>query len=153
IGGVKFASEGAKPTRREGLAYYRAVTQQFALDVRQYEPVDRIEREGDRFVVHSQPRGAPPNAARARAVVIATGSCGEPNLVGVPGEDLPHVTHRFREGHEAFQREALVVGGGNSAVECALDLWRSAARVTLVHFGPTFDHVIKPWILPDFEAA
>jgi thioredoxin reductase (NADPH) len=69
----------------------------------------------------------------------------------VPGEDLPHVTHVYREGHEAFLQDAVVVGGGNSAAEAALDLWRSGARVTLVHFGPTFDKKIKPWVLPDFE--
>jgi thioredoxin reductase (NADPH) len=83
--------------------------------------------------------------------VIATGYFSSPNLLGVPGEDLPHVTHRFREGHEAFQRDAVVVGGGNSAVECVLELSRCGARVTLVHFAPTFTHIIKPWILPEFE--
>jgi thioredoxin reductase (NADPH) len=68
----------------------------------------------------------------------------------VPGEDLPHVSHIYREGHEAFDQDVVVVGGGNSAAEAALDLWRSGARVTLVHFGPTFDKKIKPWVLPDF---
>jgi thioredoxin reductase (NADPH) len=86
-----------------------------------------------------------------RAVVIATGYFGTPNPLGVPGEDLPHVSHLYREGHEAFQRDALVVGGGNSAAEAALDLWRHGAKVTLVHFGPTFDKNIKPWVLPDVQ--
>jgi thioredoxin reductase (NADPH) len=70
--------------------------------------------------------------------------------LGVPGEKLPHVSHVYREGHEAFLQDAVVVGGGNSAAEASLDLWRSGARVTLVHFGPTFDKKIKPWVLPDF---
>jgi thioredoxin reductase (NADPH) len=69
----------------------------------------------------------------------------------VAGEELPHVRHTYREGHEAFLQPVVVVGGGNSAAEAALDLWRSGARVTLVHFGPTFDKKIKPWVLPDFE--
>jgi thioredoxin reductase (NADPH) len=64
---------------------------------------------------------------------------------------LPHVAHVFREGHEAFQQDVVVVGGGNSAAEAALDLWRCGARVTLTHFGQTFDKRIKPWVLPDFE--
>lgn len=152
IGGVPFPIEGDKPTRREALAYYRSVVTRHALAVRQFEPVERVTRDGDGFVVHSRPRGLAPVATPARAVVFATGYFGTPNRLGVPGEDLPHVTHWFHEGHEAFQRTALVVGGGNSAVETALDLHRAGARVTMAHFGPTFDKNIKPWILPDFEA-
>ncbi|HEX5581542.1 MAG TPA: NAD(P)-binding domain-containing protein, partial [Gemmatimonadaceae bacterium] len=80
---------------------------------------------------------------------VATGYFGHPNRLGVPGEELPHVTHLFREGHEAFDLPVVVVGGGNSAVDAALDLYRAGARVTLVHFGPTLDRNIKPWVLPD----
>jgi thioredoxin reductase (NADPH) len=151
IGGLPFALAGDRPTRRDALAYYRAAVSHFALTVRQYEPVERVERTDGAFIVHSRPRGGAPVATRARALVVATGYFGNPNLLGVPGEDLPHVTHLYYEGHEAFQRDAVVVGGANSAVEAALDLWRCGARVTLVHFGPTFDHAIKPWVLPDFE--
>ena len=151
IGGVPFTIATEKPTRRDGLAYYRRVVEHHRIALRLYEDVERVERDGDAFTVHSFPRGAAAARTRAKAVVIATGYFGSPNLLGVPGEQLPHVAHRFVEGHEAFGRDALVVGGGNSAVECALDLQRCGARVTLAHFGPTFDHVIKPWILPDFE--
>jgi thioredoxin reductase (NADPH) len=87
---------------------------------------------------------------RTKAVVVATGYFGSPNYLRVPGEDLSGVRHVYREGHEAFDQDVVVVGGGNSAAEAALDLWRSGARVTLVHFGPTFDKKIKPWVLPDF---
>ena len=83
-------------------------------------------------------------------MVVATGYFGSPNYLRVPGEDLPQVAHVYREGHEAFDQDVVVVGGGNSAAEAALDLWRSGARVTLVHFGPTFDKKIKPWVGPDF---
>jgi thioredoxin reductase (NADPH) len=86
----------------------------------------------------------------ARAVVVATGYWGSPNLLHVEGEHLGHVSHVYREGHQAFQQDVVVVGGGNSAAEAALDLWRCGARVTLVHFGTTFDKKIKPWVLPDF---
>ncbi|MGQ0538293.1 MAG: NAD(P)-binding domain-containing protein, partial [Gemmatimonadaceae bacterium] len=99
----------------------------------------------------SHPALGEPRTTRTRHVVIATGYFGSPNLLGVPGEDLPHVSHRFVEGHQAFQQKVIVAGGGNSAAEAALDLWRAGAQVTLVHFGPTFDKKIKPWILPDLN--
>jgi len=152
LGDLPFVIATEKPTRRDGLAYYRAVVRYFDLPVRQYERVVAIERdgEGDGFVVRSESRAHGPRVTLARAVVVATGYFGSPNYLRVPGEDLPHVTHVFREGHEAFDQTVVVVGGGNSAAEAALDLWRSGARVTLVHFGPTFDKKIKPWVLPDF---
>lgn len=149
--GMPFVVSTDKPTRRDALAYYRAVVRHFDLAVRQYEAVTRIEPRDGLFVVHSAPRGLGPQETKARAVIVATGYFGTPNRLDVPGEDLPHVTHEYREGHEAFQRTALVVGGGNSAVEAALDLYRAGAKVTVVHFGPTFDKNIKPWVRPDFE--
>lgn len=151
IGDVPFVPAGEKPTRREGLAYYRAVVDWWKLNVRQYEDVTAIEHARGSFTVRSQPAQGAPAVTQARAVVVATGYFSSPNMLGVPGEDLPHVAHEFREGHQAFQRRAAVVGGGNSAVECALELVRCGARVTLVHFEAAFSHVIKPWILPEFE--
>jgi thioredoxin reductase (NADPH) len=149
LGGLPFVTPGDKPTRRDALAYYRAVVRYFEIPVRQYERVIRIDGNSGAFVVHTNRRGIE-RATDARAVVVATGYWGSPNRLGVPGEDLPHVTHAYREGHYAFQQNTVVVGGGNSAAEAALDLWRAGAGVTLVHFGPTFDKKIKPWVLPDF---
>ena len=149
LGGLPFVTTGEKPSRRDALAYYRAVVRYFEIPVRQYERVSRIDGRDGAFVVHTTHRGVA-RETEARAVIIATGYWGSPNKLGVPGEDRPHVTHAYREGHYAFQQDAVVVGGGNSAAEAALDLWRAGARVTLVHFGPTFDKKIKPWVLPDF---
>ena len=151
LGGLPFVVPVAKPSRRDALAYYRAVVSHFGLDVRQYEAVESILRVQGTFLVRTRRRGEEPRDVRANAVVVATGYWGSPNLLGVPGEDLPHVSHAYREGHHAFQQHVAVVGGGNSAAEAALELWRAGARVTLVHFGPTFDKKIKPWILPDLE--
>src|SRR4029079_18417200 len=103
------------------------------------------------FVVRSRTLGGVDRETRTKAVVVATGYFGSPNRIGVPGEELPHVSHTYKEGHEAFLQPTVVVGGGNSAAEAALDLWRSGAQVTLVHFGPTFDKRIKPWVQPDLE--
>ena len=150
LGEVPFVVAADKPSRRDALAYYRAVVRHFAVPLRQYERVESIQRDGNGFVAHSRVRDGGERATRAKAVVVATGYFGSPNYLGVPGEDLPHVSHVYREGHEAFDQDVVVVGGGNSAAEAVLDLWRSGARVTLVHFGPTFDKHIKPWVLPDF---
>ena len=150
LGGVPFVVAGEKPTRRDGLAYYRAIVKHFSLDVQQYQRVTHLESLGDSWAVHSESDGRQ-FETRTRAVVVATGYFGSPNKLGVAGEDLPLVRHVYHEGHDAFDQDVVVVGGGNSAAEAALDLWRAGARVTLVHFGPTFDKRIKPWVLPDFE--
>ncbi|HEY7878583.1 MAG TPA: YpdA family putative bacillithiol disulfide reductase [Gemmatimonadaceae bacterium] len=149
IGGVPFIVATEKPTRRDALAYYRAVVTLFDLAVRQYETVERVTNCDGTFVVASRSRFGELRETRARAVVVATGYFGHPNRLGVPGEDLPHVTHLFTEGHWAFRQDVVVVGGGNSAVEAALDLYRSGARAAIVHFGPSLDPNIKPWVLPD----
>ncbi len=150
LGDVPFVVATEKPSRRDALAYYRAVVRHFDIPLRQYERVTSIDPDAGGFVIHSIPRDGNERDTRAKAVVVATGYFGSPNYLGVPGEDLPHVSHVYREGHEAFDQDVVVVGGGNSAAEAVLDLWRSGARVTLVHFGPTFDKHIKPWVLPDF---
>lgn len=150
IGGLPFVIATEKPSRRDALAYYRAVVTHFGIAVRQRERVTAIEGKSGAFTVVSRTDAGEERRTTTTAVVVATGYFGSPNRLGVPGENLPHVTHVYREGHEAFLQDAIVIGGGNSAAEAALDLWRSGARVTLVHFGPTFDKKIKPWVLPDF---
>jgi thioredoxin reductase (NADPH) len=149
IGGIPFVCAAEKPTRRDGLAYYRAVAAHYALELRQYEDVERIVPEAGGFTLHTRRLGGEARTERAKAVVVATGYFGRPNLLNVPGEDLPHVTHFFHEGHEAFAQDVVVVGGANSAVGAALDLHHAGARVTIVHFGPGLDSNIKPWVLPD----
>ncbi|MGQ0714986.1 MAG: YpdA family putative bacillithiol disulfide reductase [Gemmatimonadaceae bacterium] len=151
IGGIPFVVATEKPSRRDALAYYREVVERCGLVVRQYERVESIERNDGGFVVRSVLQRGEPRTMTTRAVVIATGYFDSPNLLGVPGEDLPHVSHRYREGHEAFLRDAIVVGGKNSAAEAALDLYRSGARVTMVYHGEGLSPNVKPWVAPDLE--
>jgi len=150
IGGVPFVTAAEKPTRREALTYYRKVAEYFELDVRQYHEVRRVTRRRDGFEIAAQhPGKREPEVVQARWLVYATGYFESPNALGVPGEDLPHVSHFFVEAHPYWQQRVVVVGGGNSAVEAALELYRVGARVTLVHFLGEFDRGVKPWILPD----
>ena len=150
IGGVPFVTAADKPTRREALAYYRKVAAYFELDVRQYHEVRRVTHHDGGFALTAHhPGQAAPETLTARHVVFASGCFDSPNPLGVPGEDLPLVSHCFIEAHPYWQQRVLVVGGGNSAVEAALELYRVGARVTMVHFLREFDRGVKPWILPD----
>ena len=151
IGGVPFIVAGDKPTRVDALNYYRRIAAHFELDVRQYEEVVTVEgRQGD-FRLRTRTMGGEEHSHRARNVVMATGYAGSPKLLGIPGEDLPHVRHYFTEGHPYFEQDTVVIGAGNSAVEAALDVYRAGGRVTLVHFLDRLDSGVKPWILPDIQ--
>jgi thioredoxin reductase (NADPH) len=97
-------------------------------------------------------RGGEARQYAAHAVVVATGYFGRPNRLGVPGESLPHVQHGYTEGHNAWHEPVVVVGGGNSAVDAALDMHKAGARVTMVHFLPELDVKIKPWVRPEINA-
>jgi len=148
--GVPFVTAGDKPTRREALAYYRKVAEHFELDVRQYHTVGRVVRLDGAFELTAEhPGAAAPETIRARHIVFASGYFESPNPLGVPGEHLPHVSHFYGEAHPYWQQRVVVVGGGNSAVEAALELCRVGARVTMVHFLGDFDRGVKPWVLPD----
>jgi len=151
IGGIPFVCSGPKPTRDEALTYYRRAAQHYGLRIHTYEEVLGVEgAEGD-FSVRSRNRSGGERTYRTRHIAVATGYFDTPNLLNVPGEELPKVTHYYREAHPYYDQDCLVVGGGNSAVEAALDLWRAGARVTMVHFLDRFDSGVKPWVRPDIE--
>ncbi|MGH7507206.1 MAG: YpdA family putative bacillithiol disulfide reductase [Longimicrobiales bacterium] len=149
IGGVPFIVAGEKPTRREALRYYQRLATQFELDLRQYEEVTAVERAAGGFVLATLARSGKQGTYRARNIVIATGYFDHPNRLGIPGEELPHVLHNYREGHAFYRQRCVLVGGGNSAVDAALELYRWGARVMLVHFEAGLDRGVKPWVLPD----
>jgi thioredoxin reductase (NADPH) len=152
IGGLPFVSPHEKPTRLEALRYYRRVTDTYALDVRFEEPVTNLVRGHTHgFLITSAPRHGAVVERRAAAVVLATGAYDIPNPIGVPGEDLPHVSHFFREPHTGFRRNVVVVGGKNSAAEAALELYRAGSRVTLIHRGDALSDSLKYWVKPDIE--
>jgi thioredoxin reductase (NADPH) len=152
IGGLPFVSPHDKPTRQEALRYYRRVTDTFQLDIVFDEPVTALSRNGgELFSVESRPKHAPVVTRAARAVVLATGAYDVPNRLDVLGEDLPHVSHYYREPHPFYRRRVVVVGGKNSAADAALDLFRSGVNVLLVHRGAALGDSIKYWVKPDIE--
>lgn len=151
LGGVPFIIPGDKPTRREALRYYQRLARHFELDVRQYEEITRVERADDGFRLHGRTHVGEEHVHSATHLVVATGYFDHPNRLGIPGEDAPHVQHGYREGHPFFQQDVVIIGGGNSAVDAALELYRWDARVTLVHFLDDLDSGVKPWVLPDIR--
>jgi thioredoxin reductase (NADPH) len=152
IGGIPFISSQEKPNRRDGLIYYRRVAEHYGLDIRPGEDLVDASRSnngaGSHFEIEVQ-RRHDTKSYIASAIVFATGYYDNPNFLGIPGEDLPHVTHYFVEGHPYWHQQVIVIGAGNSSVDAALECWRAGATVTLIHFGEGFDRTVKAWVLPD----
>ncbi len=151
IGDLPLVCAAEKPTRVEALKYYRRAAEHYALELRLYERVLRVDGlDGNFTVVTTTEKGAQQRYL-ARKITVATGYYDLPNLLGVPGEVLPHVAHYYSEPHEFWNQEVVVIGGKNSAAEAALDLYRNGARVTLVHRGKDLGASIKYWVRPDIE--
>lgn len=150
IGGHPLVCAGQKPVREEALKYYRGVVRAEELRVRPYARLVRAERNGGTIGCDLEARLGPERVACA-TLVLATGYFDHPNPLGAPGENLPHVSHYFDEPHRSFGLDVVVIGGKNSAVEAALELFRAGARVTLVYRGETFPPSVKYWLRPDIE--
>jgi len=149
IGGVPLVTSTEKPTRRDGLIYFRRVAESFALDVRVHERVTHIVRGADGIFTLAVRGRHDTTTYRARHVVVATGYYEQPNLLGIPGESLPQVAHYFTEGHRFWKQRVVIVGGGNSGVDAALECWRAGADVTMVMRGTALHPTVKSWVLPD----
>ena len=151
IGDLPMVCGGEKPTRTEALKYYRRGTEHYALELRLFERVLRVDGHDGAFTVVTSTESGAEERYQAKKVVVATGYYDLPNEMGVPGEHLPHVSHYYTEPHEYWNQDVVVIGGKNSAVEAALDLWRNGARVTLVVRGKELGTSIKYWVKPDIE--
>ncbi|MGA8943013.1 MAG: YpdA family putative bacillithiol disulfide reductase [Thermoactinomyces sp.] len=152
IGGVPFTSVHEKPTRNEALAYYRAVVKHHQLNIHTYEKVVEIVRKGTGFIVKTEKKGNHYQYP-AKFVILATGYYDNPLYMQIPGENSPHVYHYYHDAHPHAGQDTVVIGGGNSAIDVALDLYRAGARVTMVNRKRAFDKSVKPWILPLIEGA
>jgi thioredoxin reductase (NADPH) len=146
MGGIPFMSIAHKPTRTEALEYYRRVVKTWTLKVNLYEEVKTLHNNGTLFEIITAKR-----KYLAKNIIMATGFYDLPNLMHVPGEDLPKVTHYYKEPWPYIGQKILVVGGGNSAVDVALETWRKGAEVTMVLKDEGVDPNVKYWVKPDIE--
>lgn len=155
IGRLPFVTPYEKPTRHEALRYYRRVVDAYDLRIAFGEEVLTVMPDptaGERaFIVDSRSSRGVRQGRHARAVVFAIGYYDQPNLLGIPGEELPHVHHYYGDPHAHYRERVLIVGGKNSAAIAALELYRAGAQVTLVHRQPTLSDRIKYWIRPDID--
>lgn len=156
LGELPFVTPYAKPTRDEALRYYRRVVDTYDLTVKLgYEvvavrPHNGHDGESLLAVDISHPKHGQ-GSLMSKTVVVAVGAYECPNLLNVPGESLPHVSHYYTEAHPYYRKQVMVVGGKNSAAEAALELYRAGAHVTLVHRWSELGTGIKYWVRPDIE--
>ncbi|QHL89283.1 YpdA family putative bacillithiol disulfide reductase [Nibribacter ruber] len=146
IGGVPFISDNPKPRRAEALEYYRRVALKFNLDVHLFEEVQHVEKQEEKFQVQTSK-----GTYQARNVIVSTGFYDLPALMDIPGEDLPHVTHYYKDPHYYALQKVVVVGASNSSVDAALETYRKGAQVTMVVRGPEIGRRVKYWVRPDIE--
>jgi thioredoxin reductase (NADPH) len=151
IGDIPMTSLNEKPVRAEALKYYRRVADHYRLDIRQYQRVNRASGEDGAFVTYATDTRGCPHEYHSKKIILAMGYYDVPNLLNVPGEDLPKVIHYYKEPHPYYNHDVLVVGAKNSAAIAALELWWTGARVTLVHRGEAIHSNVKYWIKPNIE--
>ena len=157
IGGLPFVSPFEKPTRAEALKYYRKVVDTFDLQIVFDEKVLSVAAEPQDgggttlFAVETRSTRGVRRARLARHVIFAIGYYDHPNLLNIPGENLPHVHHYYSESHPYYRQRVAIVGGGNSAAEAALELYRSGVNVTLIHRAAELKSTIKYWVRPDID--
>ncbi|MDO8680976.1 MAG: YpdA family putative bacillithiol disulfide reductase [Acidobacteriota bacterium] len=154
IGGIPLTTPFEKPTRPEALRYYRRVVDTFQLQVSLYEEalsVDPPAGPGEPFAITTRTSRGATRLREARNVVLAMGYYDRPVMLKIPGEDLPHVSHFYKEAHPYYRQRVVIVGGRNSAAEAALEIHRAGGHVTIVHRGAAFGESIKYWVKPDLE--
>jgi thioredoxin reductase (NADPH) len=151
IGDLPLVCAAEKPTRVEALKYYRKAAEHFELELRLFELIERLEGSDGNFTVTTRAEDGTEQKYHGKKIAVATGYYDLPNLLGVPGENLPNVSHYYTEPHPYWRQDVVVVGGKNSAAEAALDLYRNGARVTLVHRDAELGATIKYWVRPDIE--
>jgi len=151
IGDLPLVSAAEKPVRVEALKYYRKAAEHYELELRLFERVLRVDGHDGKFTVVTQTEKGSEERYTSKKIAVATGYYDLPNVMNIPGEKLPHVSHYYSEPFEFWNQDVVVIGGKNSAAEAALDLYRNGARVTLIHRNAELGQGIKYWVRPDIE--
>jgi thioredoxin reductase (NADPH) len=144
IDNIPFISNNPKPNRDEALEYYRRVVTSNKLNINLYENVKLISKLNDVFFVSTNKK-----EYKSKRLIISTGFYDIPKLLNIPGEDLPKVTHYYKEAHNFALQNVVVVGASNSAVDAALEIWRKGGHVTMVVRGESIGERVKYWVRPD----
>ena len=152
IGDMPFITEMKKPVRNQALAYYREVAKRKQIRMHTYEKVKEVKKDNDIFRVMTEKVDGQETTYQAEKVIIATGYYDQPNYLHIPGENLKKVMHYFKEAHPFFNKDVVVIGGKNSAVDATLELHKAGANVTVLYRGGEYSNSIKPWILPEFDS-
>jgi thioredoxin reductase (NADPH) len=141
---IPFISKEAKPKRNEALEYYRRIVTSNKLNIHLFEKVSGIHKTEGGFRIDTDK-----GQYRAEQVILSTGFYDLPNLLGVPGEDLPKVSHYYKDPHYYASQKLAVIGASNSAVDAALECWRKGAEVTMIIREPEIGQRVKYWVRPD----
>ncbi|TXN36855.1 YpdA family putative bacillithiol disulfide reductase [Flagellimonas hymeniacidonis] len=144
IDNIPFISKEAKPKRNEALEYYRRIVTSNQLNIHLFEKVTEVKNNGGSFSIHTEK-----NQYTSKNIIVATGFYDLPNTLNVPGEDLPKVSHYYKDPHFYASQKLAVVGASNSAIDAALECYRKGAEVTLIIRGPEVGQRVKYWVRPD----
>ncbi|MBI3735731.1 YpdA family putative bacillithiol disulfide reductase [Candidatus Sumerlaeota bacterium] len=150
LGGFPLTIARDKPTRQEYLTYLRRFAHDKKLDIHTGHEVVSLEGERGKFILTGKDRWGEAFQVKCERAVLATGAFATPQMINIPGEELPKVSHYFKEVHPYYGYKVIVIGGKNSAVETALELWRAGVEVSICHRHATFNQV-KYWLGPDIE--
>lgn len=145
INGIPFISKNPKPTKQEALEYYRRIVTSNQLQIHLFEEVESVmtKKDGIKRVKTSK------TEYQTKNLVVSTGFYDFPNLLNVPGEELPKVKHYYNDPHFYALQKVVIVGASNSAVDAALEIWRKGAEVSMIIRGKEIGERVKYWVRPD----
>jgi thioredoxin reductase (NADPH) len=144
IDDIPFISKESKPKRNEALEYYRRIVTSNSLNIQLFQKVEKIAKKDEEFIVNTSKANY-----SASNIIIATGFYDLPNSLKVKGEDLPKVSHYYKDPHFYASQKLVVIGASNSAIDAALECYRKGAEVTLIIRGPEVGQRVKYWVRPD----